>query len=120
MAKAARISDLLDLRWAQLASPHARHLLLAAAECHRFQPIPHRLLQRATRLEPQAYRAASSLVSREGRAPCESAPPAHHPWTKAHGRHPRNRIAAQNDIADAGVAKRTDYLSAIDHGLTKP
>jgi hypothetical protein len=55
-------ADLLDLRWAQLTSPHARHLLLAAAECSPGRPIPHRLLQRATRLEPDAYHHAVGLL----------------------------------------------------------
>jgi hypothetical protein len=53
---------LLDLRWAQLTSHHARHLLLAAAECSPGRPIPHPLLRRATRLEPEAYRQALDLL----------------------------------------------------------
>jgi hypothetical protein len=63
MAKAIRTSDLVDLRWTQLRSPHARQLLLAA-ECAPDRPILHRFLQRATRLPPDAYRAAVDLTTK--------------------------------------------------------
>jgi hypothetical protein len=65
-------AGLLDLRWAQLTSRPARHLLLAAAECRPGSPIPHRLLQRATRLEPGAYGAAVDLLVSLG-------------WLQSHG-----------------------------------
>jgi hypothetical protein len=68
-------TELLDLRWAQLGSPHARRLLLAAAECRPDQPIPHRLLQRATRLPPEAYRAACDLLCDLGLLQCDDAGP---------------------------------------------
>jgi hypothetical protein len=101
---------LLELRWAQLTSRHARHLLLAATECRPGRPIPHPLLQRATRLEPEAYGHALDLLCDLGllqahvEGPIIDAPVADHAQRAARQHGLPSRLPA--------VARAAVYLTA--------
>jgi hypothetical protein len=91
-----------DLRWAQLSSRHARHLLLAASYCAPGQPIPDRLLRRATRLPPEAYRHARNLLCHLGLLQF------HHPGPFTHGRQKSGR----NCSASPATSRRSASVAA--------